>query len=325
MHLSRIERGLLGAGLAAAATAIGVEALALRTERRHPPRGGFLEAGGTSLHVTEQGDGQPPVVILHGNGMMVEDFASTEVPAMLAKHHRVLSFDRPGFGHSPRSRLRLWHADAQAAVLASAIRALGLHRPIVVAHSWATQVAVALALHHPASVGGLVLLGGYYFPTARADVVLFSPPAVPVLGDLLRYTIAPVLGWALAGPVLRQTFAPQPVPARFRREFPLGMALRPWQIRAVAEDSAAMVPWAALHRAQYPRLRLPIALLAGTEDRIADPQRQSRRFHHMVANSTLRLLPGLGHMLHHFAPEAVAEAVREVAAAAPLAAAEAAA
>jgi len=35
-------------------------------------------------------------------------------------------------------------------------------------------------------------LSGYYFPTFRADVLASSATAVPVIGDLLTYTVAPL-------------------------------------------------------------------------------------------------------------------------------------
>lgn len=37
----------------------------------------------------------------------------------------------------------------------------------------------------------VLLIGGYYFPTSRLDVWLMSVPAMPVLGDLVSYTVAP--------------------------------------------------------------------------------------------------------------------------------------
>jgi pimeloyl-ACP methyl ester carboxylesterase len=51
-----------------------------------------------------------------------------------------------------------------------------------------------LALDHPHHVAGLVLVSGYYYPTPRKDVALFSPPAIPVLGDIINHTIAPFIG-----------------------------------------------------------------------------------------------------------------------------------
>ena len=79
---------------------------------------------------------------------------------------------------------------------------------------------------------------GYYFPAPRKDVWLLSVPAIPVFGDVLRYTISPLLSWFLLPKLLRTMFAPRGVPARFLREFPRPMMVRPLQLRAAAEETA---------------------------------------------------------------------------------------
>ncbi len=86
-----------------------------------------------------------------------------------------------------------------------------------------------------------MLLSGYYFPSVRADVALGSWPAVPVLGDILRYTISPLLGRLTVPMVYRKLFAPSPVAERFASEFPLELAVRPSQIRASAAETALMI------------------------------------------------------------------------------------
>ncbi|WP_354171725.1 MULTISPECIES: alpha/beta fold hydrolase [unclassified Bradyrhizobium] len=47
----------------------------------------------------------------------------------------MVCFDRPGFGHSQRPRLRVWTAAAQAALLAKALNQLGVRDPVVLGHS----------------------------------------------------------------------------------------------------------------------------------------------------------------------------------------------
>ena len=81
-----------------------------------------------------------------------------------------------------------WTPERQADLFIRAFEGLGIERPVVVGHSWGTLVALALALDHPQRVRGLVLLAGYYYPTKRPDVVVFSAPSIPVLGDIMRYT-----------------------------------------------------------------------------------------------------------------------------------------
>jgi hypothetical protein len=82
-------------------------------------------------------------------------------------------------------------------------------------------------LDHPWAVRGLVLLSGYFYPTARADVALASRPAIPVLGDVLRYTVSPLLGRALLPAVIKGMFTPREVPADFAEHFPPGMRYGP--------------------------------------------------------------------------------------------------
>ncbi len=300
----------LALGLAAlGGFALGMRREARRAEGRHPPMGRFLQVGDARLHLLDRGIGAPPVVLLHGNGSMVEDFWTSGLVDRLAEERRVIVLDRPGFGYSSRPRGRGWTPQAQAVLVAETFRRLGLRRPIVVGHSWGSLVALALGLDHAEAVGGLVLLSGYYFPTARPDVLLFMPSALPVLGDTLRYSIAPVLSRVLLPRLLAKIFEPRPIPPAFATGFPTPLTLRPWQLRAVAEDTSWMIPAAAMLSRRYAGLQVPVSILAGAEDRMADPHRHSARLHRQIPGSTLTLVPGAGHMVHHAAPELVAEAV----------------
>ncbi len=170
---------------AIAATAAGLAAAALvnaaRTraaEAAHPPRGSFVTAGGIRLHYLDRGPPSPagrPIVLLHGNGSLTDDFVISGVLDRLAQRHRVVVFDRPGAGFSERPQGRPWGPVEQAAVLVEAAAKLGVEKPIVVGHSWGTLPAVAWALDHPNRIGALVLASGYYFPSPRLDIVTMLP------------------------------------------------------------------------------------------------------------------------------------------------------
>lgn len=301
-------------GLAATAGILAVSALvnhqlARQAERRNPPSGRFLDVDGVRLHYTERGDG-PPLVLLHGNGSMIEDFTSSGLVDLAARQHRVIVFDRPGFGHSTRPRGTIWNADAQADLYQKALERLNVSRAVFLGHSWGASVAVALALRHPQTVSGLVLASGYYYPTARVDMVLLSGPAMPLLGDVARYTIAPMasrLVWPL---LMRKIFGPAPVPAKFEH-FPREMAVRPSQIRAGAAESAHLIPTAAAVSGDYATLKMPVVIVVGAEDRLIDPVAQSCRLHDTIAQSSLHSVPGSGHMVHQTSPEAVMAAIDE--------------
>jgi pimeloyl-ACP methyl ester carboxylesterase len=171
--------------------AIGTLAFSLLAEWRNPPIGSFIESEGVRLHYLDCGDPAAPcVVLLHGNGAMIQDFTASGLVRLLASRNRVLCFDRPGFGYSQRPRSRIWTARAQAELFVKALDQLAVRNPVVLGHSWGTLVAIALALRHDYPIRGLVLASGYYFPTPRWDVWMMSGAAIPVLGDLIRYTVA---------------------------------------------------------------------------------------------------------------------------------------
>ena len=282
---------------------------ARKAEREHPPTGRFVTVDGVRLHYIEKGEG-PPVVLLHGNVVTAEDFRTSGVLDLLARRHRVIAFDRPGFGYSDRPHGSAWSARAQADLLRGALVVLGINRPVVLGHSWGAAVALALALNHPDDVRGLVLLSGYYYPTLRADVLLSSPPAIPILGDLLRFSISPLLGKLMQPLLLKGMFAPLPVPASFATGSTPDMSLRPGQIRAESQDGVAMIPGAIAMRHRYQELTMPVVIMAGTKDRVVNAK-QPRRLHAQIPHSILRLVPGVGHMLHYAVPEQVAEAIEE--------------
>ncbi len=294
-----------------AATATFVSRSARAAERANPPTGRFVEVRGVKLHYTERGEGRP-VVLLHGNGVTSHDWDASGVVDGLAADHRVIAFDRPGFGYSERPRGTAWTPAAQAALISDALALLGVERAAVVGHSWGTLVALALALDHPAVVERLVLLSGYYYPSLRLDVQLQVPAATPLLGDVLRHTILPLLGRVTAPLIVKHLFAPAPVPERFS-QFPLALSLRPSQLRASAEEAVLMVPAAEAMHARYGELKMPVAVISGSGDKIADPESQSNRLAREVLGRDADFVEGAGHMVHYSAPERVVDAVRALA------------
>jgi pimeloyl-ACP methyl ester carboxylesterase len=277
-----------------------------QVEREHPPAGKFLEVDGVRLHYLEQGQG-PVLVLLHGNMTMAEDFRLSGLMDTLSRQYRVIAFDRPGYGYSerPRNQSEDWTPQAQATLFQHALQQLGVEQSLVVAHSWGTLVAVAMGLAYPQLVKGLLLLSGYYYPSVRLDVPVAAMPAVPLIGDAMRFTVSPLVGRLAWPAAIKSAFRPREVPDSFRR-FPVWMTLRPSQLRACAAESALMVPAASELQYHYAELTMPVTLMAGEGDAIANPEHNSVRLHRELKHSELRLLPGMGHMLQHLAQDDIA-------------------
>jgi pimeloyl-ACP methyl ester carboxylesterase len=298
---------LAGAAAALAASTAFVHYKSAAAERAHRVRGKFIDVDGVRLHYLERGSGRP-LVLVHGVGSMIDDFVLAGLVARAAERYRVIAIDRPGYGRSTRPRDRRWTPAAQAALLQRALRRLNVYSPVLFGHSFGATVALAYALQYP--VARLVLASGYYYPSVRLDAPLLVPPAIPLIGTLMRHTVSPLLGRLLWPAWRRVIFSPAPVPRRFRA-FPAWLALRPSQLRATGEDAAWLVPAVAEMAPQYRRLRVPTAILAGADDRYVSARGNSARLHGEIAGSDLLLVPGAGHMVHHVATSAVMQAIEE--------------
>ncbi len=306
----RPEKPLIFAGIAAvalAATAWWVKRRADDAEQRHPPIGKFVTVDGVRLHYVDRGRGTP-LVLLHGNAVRLEDFVVSGIVDRLAERHRVVAFDRPGFGYSERPRGRVWTAYKQAELVSHALARLGVASPIVVGHSWGTLVALELALRGDVDVTKLVLVSGYYFPSARIDVLLASPPAIPLVGDVLRYTISPLFARLTLRRTVRAMFEPEPVPHGYLRTLSREMLVRPSQIRAVAEDAALMLPAVTSLCKRYADLDMPVVILAGDRDNVVDQRAQATRLCEAVRFAEVEFVAGAGHMLHHGACDEIVAA-----------------
>jgi len=300
---------LAAAATAAAGTAAWVDRQARRAEKDHPARGRFIHIDGVRLHYRIAGEGGPAVLLVHGNMVHGSDFDASGLLDRLARQHRVLVIDRPGFGYSDRTRGRTWTPAEQARLLCRAAVALGFENFAVVGHSLGTQVALAMALGAPAHVNRLVLVSGYYFPSLRLDTPLARLGAIPWLGDAMRYTTSALMARLLFGPTVKAMFSPQEVPPRFNEALPRDLLLRPLQQRAASEDGAHMVRQARVLRKQYAALHQPVTLIAGARDRIVDGASQSGRLHRLLPHSKLHIVDGVGHMAHYQTRELIAAGV----------------
>ncbi len=310
--------GIALAAIALAGTALWVRHSAKKAEERFPPAGRFIEIDGVRLHYLEQGAGAP-VVLLHGNGARAEDFVACGLMGQLAANHRVIAFDRPGFGHSNRPGMRLWTPKAQARLLAKACLALNVINPVVVGHSMGTQTAFEMAIDPSYSVRGVVVISGYYFPTPRVDALFLAGPAIPGVGHVLRYTVSNLAARLAVPRLFRRFFWPRKIEPAFVDAVPPALIVRPGQLRASAEESAFMVPAAARLARHYGEIDAPVEIFGGEDERVVGQRKQSRWLHEAIPQSRLHLLPGEGHMLHYQVPEQIVEAIERVAHSHPVA------
>ena len=261
----------------------------------------FIDSGGEGS----------PVVLIHGLSSYM-GFWEYQVPE-LAKTHRVLALDLPGYGASGRPDAPYsppWYAD----VVADWMFAVGVERAAIVGHSMGGQIAMELALNHPDRVDRLVL-------AAPAGIESFGPGAVRFMK---RYW-SPDRATEAGEEQIRANFVTmvfnhqdEGVERLISERVRLGLSPSFTATSlAVSRSIAGMVDHPVGERARG--IAVPTLLVFGQEDRmIPNPiftgghtQAIADRARQLIPRSKLVVIPGAGHTVQHDAPHAFNAAVSE--------------
>lgn len=117
----------------------------------------WVEVDGAPVNVVELGEGDQPVVFVHGLSGCWQNWLPN-IPALAAAGHRVVALDLPGFGASPMPRQDISIAH-YAALLDELLGTLGIAAAAVVGNSMGGFIGAELALRAPQRVERLVLVG----------------------------------------------------------------------------------------------------------------------------------------------------------------------
>ncbi len=118
---------------------------------------GFVPVDGAQLFYTARGAGRP-LVLVHGG--LASGATWAPIAAALAGEFLVLTPDSRGHGRSTNPGGVLSYS-ALADDVAALIAALGLREPVVAGWSDGGQIALELAVRHPAAVAALIVGGAY--------------------------------------------------------------------------------------------------------------------------------------------------------------------
>jgi len=268
-----------------------------KAEEAVPPDGSFADVPGARLHFLDMrpdDEKGAPIVMIHGLMGQMRNF-SHSLAGRLAKDHRVILIDRPGWGYSKLTGPRPAIAE-QAGMIAALIEQLGLEKPLLVGHSMGGAVALALALDHPELVRGLALIAPYTQPIDR-------PPGV-FKGLLVPRVLRGPLAWTVAVPVAMRTgkaksvevFAPDPVPPDFGTRGGGVLTVRPasflqgtFEIGIAKTEMERQAP-------RYGEIKVPVAILYGRQDALLDPELHGTKTAQAIPGATIDIVEG-GHML----------------------------
>ncbi len=269
------------------------------------------QVGELDIAFIDSGGEGTPIVFVHGlsSSMGFWEYQIEE----LAKTHRVLALDLPGYGASGRPDAPCtppWYAD----VVADWMFAVGVERATLVGHSMGGQIVMEVALRHPERAERLVLSASAGFETFSAGTARFMKDfwtesrAMESSEEQVRANFQTMVFNRMDQGVERM------IQERVR----LGQSPRfAGTSVAVSRSIAGMVDHPVGERAAA--IAVPTLLVYGTDDKmIPNPvftggttRTIAERGHRLIPHSRLVMIEGAGHTVHHDAPRAFNAAVSE--------------
>ncbi len=157
---------------------------------RIPDRTGFAEHDGHNIYYEVFGSGEPTIVLIHGIPLIHSRIWRGVIP-MLARQHRVVSFDLLGNGRSDRpTDPGAYALSTTLGCLQAVLRATRTTQRILIGQSLGALVAMMDAAGHSEAVAGVVLLA--------PSVPVAAPPTGWAGLDLTHFDDPPTAGsrWA---------------------------------------------------------------------------------------------------------------------------------
>ncbi len=263
----------------------------------------FIEVGGLRWHVQVMGEG-PVLVLLHGTGAATHSWRA--LAPILAKTHTIVALDLPGHGftESPEHGAG-FSLPGVAQGVAAVLRELHVAPHALVGHSAGAAVALRMVQDGVALPHGVIGINAALLPFPGplgpwaplfARMLFYNPISLSLfayraarpgaIADLMRSTgsVLDARGLELYERLFRN-----------KRHLEGTVALMAhWDLVALKNE--------------LPLLRAPLALIVGDNDRAIPPD-AAYQVQQLVKHAHIAIAPGLGHLAHEEAPQAVADLV----------------
>lgn len=260
-----------------------------------PPSGQLVPTRSGGVFVQEKGPANGiPVVLFHGTAAWSELWRHTS-SVLAAAGFRVIALDLPPFGFSDRPGS--YTRQDQAARINDVLVHLKAKPAIIVGHSFGAGAATELVMRYPHRARGLVLVDAALGLTAApSDAPWFVQP---------KWIREILVSLTITNPVATKTLLESMI-AKKQRALPEFVAIlqRPTTQRDTTSDFADWLYYflgadreaVSADRNAYARIKLPVAILWGDKDSVTPVEQALDLRTLLPPETTLTLLPGLGHI-----------------------------
>jgi pimeloyl-ACP methyl ester carboxylesterase len=258
---------------------------------------GWVEVDGLRVHYLKAGEGNAPVLLLHGGGYDSASLSYKYAIGPISEHHLVFAPDWPGYGESDKPEME-YTTEYYVGFLARLMDTLGLEKASLVGISMGGAIALGFSLGSSQRVEKLVLvdshgLGGEV-PRGMASYALVRLPLLNKLMWAALKRSRKMVEWSL------QTvfYDPRAVTENLVDEVyqlakkpGAGQAWRSWQKNEIRREGLR-----TNFVEKLPTLTVPTLVLHGAEDKFV-PVSWARRANTLIKDSELHIFPRCGHWL----------------------------
>lgn len=263
-----------------------------------------MDIEGVKVHYTEAGTGDP-IILVHGFPTSYHLWRN--VMPEIAKTHRAIAIDLPGYGKSAKPLEIKYNFFFYEKVLTGFLDALGLEKTSFAVHDIGGPIGVFWAIRNQERLTKLVMLNTLVYPQMSYAVKIFM---ISLMTPGIRRFVASPRGIRAAmrfgvnhkkrmtPEVLEPYTAPFEDPAAGRGMVKAGLGLSPKGFVEMEEKLST--------------LTVPICIIYGENDRILpDVAKTFGRVKQDCPQATITSIPGCGHFLQEDEPEKIASLVAE--------------
>ncbi len=264
----------------------------------------YVEVDGLKIHYLSAGEGDP-VLLIHG--FPTSSHLWRNVMPSIAKSHRAIAIDLPGYGLSDKPLNIKYNFFFFEKVLDGFLDALGITKTALAVHDLGGPVGLFWAVHHPERLSQLVILNTLVYPETSWAVKLFlialrSPGVRDYLVSQKGLVASMKFGVVHKDRLNREALTPYTVPF-------VDSAARQALIKA---GSGLGIKGLAEIAQKLPSLKAPVRIIYGENDRVLpDIAKTMRRVKGDLPRAQITSLPNCGHFLQEDEPQRVGQLIHE--------------